>query len=324
MASSNIVGTNGSLKSLLSRRGLLGRATALGSAVALGSGLVGGASKANAAETTKFGKTTVTDTDILNFALNLEYLEAEFYLHAAYGISLTDAETSAGSKGLGTLGAVSGGRAASLSDPIVIGLAQQLAKQEETHVNFLRAALGKNAVPRPAIDIGTAFTTAAVAAGIITSGQTFDPYANDDNFLLGAFVFEDVGVTAYHGAAPFIRNSEYLSAAAGILAVEAYHAGAIRALLLDRNQDTPSLAGIAQKISDLRDAADGTGDNDQGITGDTDNMALLDGTNVNIAPTDGSGIAFSRTFSQILNIVYLGGSAAGFGFFPSLLNGRIK
>ncbi len=126
---------------------------------------------------------------------------------------------------------------------------------------------------------------------------------------MGAFIFEDVGVTAYKGAAPLIDDKGILEAAAGILAVEAYHAGIIRTVLFSRGLFKP-----AQAISDARDQLDGDGDEDQGIGSKS---------NANIVPTDKNGIAFSRSAEPVLDIVYLGGSNAG-GFFPNGLNGKIS
>jgi Ferritin-like domain len=66
-------------------------------------------------------------------------------------------------------------------------------------------------------------------------------------------VFVDVGVTAYHGAAPLITSSVYLDKAAGILAAEAYHAGAVRMLLFNFG-----MASETMKIANLRATLDGT------------------------------------------------------------------
>ena len=263
-----------------------------------------------------------TDADVLNFALNLEYLEAQFYQTAVTGTGLPNSMLG----GTGTQGAATGGRKANLTDPLVIAYAAEIAKDEVAHVAFLRSQLMSSAVAQPAIDIGStptsAFSTAARAAGIIGAGQSFDPYADDDSFLLGAFIFEDVGVTAYKGAAPLITNKTYLEAAAGILAVEAYHASLVRTALYARGAAPGSpLRGRATQISDARDSLDGPTDLDQGIYPSTING----GAASNIVPLDNMGIAFSRTTGQVLNIVYLNNAAVGMGgFFPAGVNGNIR
>ena len=263
------------------------------------------------------------DVDVLNFALNLEYLEAEFYL-AAVGRKPTYEVSGVGgmTNTTGTApGSVIGGQAVKFSNTIAgraaREYAEEIATDEENHVKFLRAALGDKAVARPAIDIGPAFAVAAAAASK-DAIKGFSPYANELFFLHGAFIFEDVGVTAYKGAAPLLTNPAYLEAAAGILAVEAYHAGIVRTLLY-QSRNTVAAAGlkveqIVAAIAALRDAVDGPTADDQGIT--------MNGK-ANLVPTDANSIAFSRTTAQVLNIVYLGNAGKG-GFFPNGLNGKIK
>ena len=104
--------------------------------------------------------TTVTDADILNFALNLEYLEAEFYLRAATGQGLAPGEI----EGQGSLGAVTGGRKVPFKSSDIRRYAQEIAGDEHAHVKFLRAALGGAAVARPRINLDHSFNVAARAA----------------------------------------------------------------------------------------------------------------------------------------------------------------
>ncbi|MFG5117906.1 ferritin-like domain-containing protein [Methylorubrum sp. POS3] len=266
-----------------------------------GSALVGSAGFSPAAAQ------TVTDTDILNFALNLEYLEAEFYLRGATGRGLSDSEVT----GTGALGAVTGGRQVNFATAAIRNYAVEIASEERIHVQFLRSALGSARVARPAINLTSSFTAAAQAAGLISSGQTFDAFADETSFLLAAYIFEDVGVSAYLGAAPLLTSKSVLAAAGGILSAEAYHAGTIRTVLYSRG-----LFDQALKISDARDSLDGSTDLDQGIG--TSTIANISLTN----PSNGQ--AYARTTSQVLNIVYLNTSTQPGGFFPSGLNGTIR
>jgi hypothetical protein len=71
-------------------------------------------------------------------------------------------------------------------------------------------------------------------------------------FLVGAYVFEDVGVTAYHGAASLLTVPANLVTAAGILAVEAYHAGLIRTTINYLDPTGASIGGYTNLISTLR------------------------------------------------------------------------
>ena len=278
----------------------------LKSAGALGLGAVGVAALPALSGGSAFAGTSgPSDGAILNFALNLEYLEGEFYSYAVHGHGLADNLT----HGTCTRGGVTGGKKVPFKSKRIEQYAREIAGDELAHVKFLRTALGSAAVSRPTIDIKTSFTAAARAAKLIGPTQTFDPYANENNFLLAAFLFEDVGVTAYKGAAPLITNKTYLEAAAGILSVEAYHAATIRTSLFEKG-----LHSAVQKLSDARDSLDGPTNDDQGIH-----------TSANITPTDKNGITFSRSYGQVLNIVYLNpAKTSKGGFFPHGVNGSLN
>ena len=298
-----------SAETQLDRRKLFTMAGLAGVGAAAAIATSGGA--ASAADTAAAGEAP-SDASILNFALNLEYLEAEFYLRAVTGEGLDDSLVG----GVGTLGQVSGGRKVNFKNKAIRQYAREIARDEREHVTFLRAALGSAAVARPAISLNASFTAAAQAAGLIKKGQKFDPYASDLNFLFAAFIFEDVGVTAYKGAAQFISNKTYLDAAAGILSVEAYHAGIIRSTLYGLGVEDSAVWSGVNAISNARDSLDGKG-------GNTDQGIRAKGT-ANLVPTDSNGLAYGRTTGQVLNIVYLNPAAAtSGGFYPAGLNGDI-
>jgi hypothetical protein len=281
----------------LSRRSALQMLGTLGAAAAL----PGCAAAAAAASPSG----SITDTDIFNFALNLESLETEYYLRGTTGRGMDDADAGPNP------GPVNGGRMVPWQNADLRQFMEEVAQNELAHVRFYRRTLGDAAVGRPALDLAGGFAAAAAAAGL---GDDFDPFASEMNFFLGGMLMEDVGVTAYKGAAPLISNRTFLEAAAGILAVEAYHMGMARSVLYRMGAEARRAANA---ISDARDRLDGPDDLDQGIE--------VNGR-ANVVPSDPDGIAFSRTPQQVLRIVYLTdrSGVSGGGMFPEGMNGTLR
>ena len=251
------------------RRKFMKRVGATGLGVAAATMVGGSLGKLEAAS-------TISDADILNFALNLEYLEAEFYAVATYGATLLELGvlTKAQESGPTTGGNMVPGFG---SSPFAF-VATGLRENEIAHVKYLRAALGSAAVKKPTINL------AALGYG----------FSSVDNWLKLARQFEDVGVSAYLGAAPLISNKTYLAAAGAILATEAQHSGSIRTACVMNDVDSPAVDS-------------------------------LDVPPTSRTPFDVNSNALSipRTTSQVLNIVYAGGSCSG-GFYPDGMNGTIR
>lgn len=138
-----------------------------------------------------YGQTPTDVNGVLNYALTLEYLEAEFYTMGAAASNL-----------------VPSGKP--------MGAITTIRDHEVAHVAFLKQVLGDKAVSKPTFDF--------------TAGGAFAPVFSDyDTFLALAQAFEDTGVRAYKGQAALLKgNQVVLTAALQIHSVEARHASHIR------------------------------------------------------------------------------------------------
>lgn len=228
--------------------------------------------------------------DVVQFALNLEYLEAEYYSVAVTGQTLEQRGipvTGSGDAGPTTtsFGAVNFGN----NLVFTAAVAGDLMDDEVAHVLLLRSALQANGVTpvaKPAINLD-----ALAAAGASLQNQ--------QTFLILARAFEDLGVTAYNGGVTFLAGSPYLQAGARILAAEGQHAGNIRLQV--------ARFGLAVPPMDGADVVPPPAN---------DNF---------FATNKANGLTAFRTPGQVLYIAYgFQANVMAGGFFPNGVNGAIR
>ena len=134
------------------------------------------------------------DVGVLNYAYALEQLEAAFYIQVAKtpyeGITKSE---------LANLKAI--------------------RDHEIEHRDFLKKALGKNAIPGLEVDFSAV------------------DFTSRKSVLGTADVFENLGVGAYNGAGHLIQNVDYLAVAGSIVSVEARHAATIALFLKGYGRD---------------------------------------------------------------------------------------
>jgi hypothetical protein len=233
---------------------------------------------------------TTTEVEVLKFALNLEYLESEFYTYALFGqgIELFGIGVSGEANGSNPTGGMvtSGGKKVNFwnQSQVPYEIIEQIGRDERAHVTLLRSALGSQVIAKPNINLNAL-------------GFGFDSQAD---FLRLSRIFEDIGVSAYGGAAGLLTTPAIITTAARILAAEAEHVSSIRTQLSFLNISTSALDG-----ADLIGPPAG---------GKTQVLSI----------NPSNGLPATRTPGEVLYLAFGGkANATSGGFFPSGVNGSI-
>jgi len=231
---------------------------------------------------------TATEIEVLQFALNLEYLESEFYTYAVYGEGIEKFGIGTNGKANGSNppggGKTNGGKKFDYFEWWTQDIIEQIGSDERAHVTLLRDALGLDKIAKPNIDLD--------ALGLIT-GKPAD-------FLRQARIFEDIGVSAYAGAAGLLSTPSVIQTAARILATEAEHTSTIRTQIYAFSVSTEALDGA-------------------------DIIPPPSGEKIEVLSVNPSnGLPAIRTPGEVLYLAFGGKkNATSGGFFPTGVNGAI-
>ena len=247
----------------------------------------------------------------IGMLLDLEYLFAEYYTWATTGSGLSSDQ-----RGLDA-GPVAGGRKVKFGSPIVAAFSNEAANAATWHIGLLRQfqlEIGERPYRASSLNLETGFASMARRAAIVGHDRPFDVFADELNFLLGAFMLEDVGLTVCTHAlrAPEIKWSRDLLV--GLLGSLASRTAIVRAFLYAAglSSETQALAVLRQRTCGLF----GTDyqANDRGV-GDRHTSTMM--------PVDGRALAWGRTLEQGAAILGAAGRVED-AFFPAGINAMLR
>ncbi|MQL82657.1 hypothetical protein Taro_015133 [Colocasia esculenta] len=262
------------------------------------------------------------DVDLLQFALNLEHLEADFFLHSALGYGLDAIAPELVMGGPPPIGA----QKANL-DKRTRSVIAEFALEEVGHLRVIKSTVG--GFPRPLLDLSSqnfaAIFDQAVGYPLI---PPFDPYADSINYLLASYVIPYMGLVGYVGANPNVNGFVSKRLLAGLLGVESGQDAVIRDRLYEHAEEVVhpynrTVAEFTAAISELRNRLAMCGVKDEGIV--VPPFLGAEGrSSTNVLSANRDSLSYRRTPAEILRVVYgTGDEHKPGGFFPKGGDGNI-
>jgi hypothetical protein len=278
----------------------------------------------------KSNGSTVLDKELAQVALNLEYLEAEYFLWGSVGYGLDKEAPYLADGGPPPIGA----QKANLN-PYYKDIFYQMGLQEVGHLRAIKRALDyrpRCAFPRTLLDISKKNWAATMDKAFLeTFGKKlsppFNPYEDSLKYLISTYTIPYVGLTGYVGANPLLKGYNSKRLVAGLLGVESGQDAVIRTeMYRQKDKVVPpykyTVADFSNAISTLRNNLSHALV-DEGLVVPRYLGAEMKVTG-NILAGDNDSLAYARTAAQVLETVYgTGDPSKPGGFFPKGAQGVI-
>ncbi|KAK9945639.1 hypothetical protein M0R45_011143 [Rubus argutus] len=192
-----------------------------------------------------------TDVDRVQFALNLEFCQAEYFLYGTFGKGLDSISPNLTAGGPPPIGV----QKALLLNPEVARISEEIAYQQVGNIRSIFETVG--GFPRPLLNLSVTLWALlfdlALKKPLI---PPFNPYRNSLSFLLAAYAMPDLAQTSYVSSISSFTTNSSSSLASKLLAIKAGQSAVIRTLLYQNaTQFVPpyqiTVAEFTKAISEL-------------------------------------------------------------------------